>query len=319
MKQLTEAESKAAFSAIESARRHEDTRLRKAAHAARTQILAEAEHLLVPYFKKTGLDVTAFQAAQERAQPEMRRLAEERKQQAIKESASVAARLRAAEKRWLQNRSFLRSHLKSSPDFVPPVVTAVETASMIVPSSGLEMDNFELSAVNNWAKVRGQWSSSANENLRFIFMWSNPNDTYTVINAASYVSVNGSCQLDANGGALGILPGGNSSLDLSASMTIWELWDQPPNSLLTETLQIFSQSANGGGWFSSVGAVEHFSVNTSTGDLIYYQLVLPPNAAVAFEVTFQIDAQIDNGSAQIDFSSGSFEVRCPLVEIGILS
>jgi hypothetical protein len=69
----------------------------------------------------------------------------------------------------------------------------------------------------------------------------------------------------------------------------------------------------------SVGAVLSFSVNDSTGDLTYYQLVLPPNAAVAFEVTFQVAPQIDNGSVQIDFSSGSFEVRCPLVEIGILS
>jgi hypothetical protein len=102
-------------------------------------------------------------------------------------------------------------------------------------------------------------------------------------------------------------------------MNIWELWNQPPNSGQTETLSIFSQSANGGGWFGSVGAVLSFSVNDSTGDLIYYQLVLPPNAAVAFEVTFQVAPQIDNGSVQIDFSSGSFEVRCPLVEIGILS
>jgi hypothetical protein len=190
---------------------------------------------------------------------------------------------------------------------------------MIVPSSGLEVDNFQLAPVNNWAKIKGQWSSSATETLRFIFMWSNPNDRDTVINAASYLAVNGSCQLDANGGFLGIFPGGTSSLALTAFMNIWELWNQPPNSAQTETLSIFSQSANGGGWFGSVGAVLSFSVNDSTGDLIYYQLVLPPNAAVAFEVTFQVAPQIDNGSIEIDFSSGSFEVRCPLVEIGILS
>jgi hypothetical protein len=62
MTQLTEAEIKAAFSAIR-ARRHENTQLGKAILAARTQIWSEAEKLLVPYWKKTGLDIGAFQAA----------------------------------------------------------------------------------------------------------------------------------------------------------------------------------------------------------------------------------------------------------------
>jgi hypothetical protein len=48
-------------------------------------------------------------------------------------------------------------------------------------------------------------------------------------------------------------------------------------------------------------------------------LVLPPNAAVAFEVAFQVGVDVDNGSAQIDFSSGNLEVRCRLVAVGILS
>ena len=316
---MTEAEIKAALSAIEGARRHQDTQLPKAINAAGAQIRSEAEKLLVPYLKKTGLDTKAFKAVQERAQTEMRRLAQEQRQQAIKDSVSVAARLRSVEKSRSKSKSLGFPHPKLSANFVPPVLTAVETASMIVPSSGLEMDNFQLAPINNWAKIKGQWSSSATETLRFIFMWSNPNDRDTVINAASYLTVNGSCQLDADSGFLGIFPGGTSSLALTAFMNIWELWNQPPNSVQTQTLPIFSQSANGGGWFGSVGAVLSFTVNNSTGDLTYYQLVLPPNAAVAFEVTFQVTPQIDNGSVQIDFSSGSFEVRCPLVEIGILS
>jgi hypothetical protein len=107
---------------------------------------------------------------------------------------------------WLRAKSVQLAHPNLSANFVPSVVTAVETASMIVPSSGLEMDNFQLAPVNNWAKIKGQWSSSATETLRFIFMWSNPNDRDTVINAASYLAVNGSCHLDANSGFLGIFP-----------------------------------------------------------------------------------------------------------------
>jgi hypothetical protein len=62
---MTEAEIKAALSAIEAARRHQDTQLPKAMHAASAQIRSEAEKLLVPYLKNTGLDTTAFKALQE--------------------------------------------------------------------------------------------------------------------------------------------------------------------------------------------------------------------------------------------------------------
>jgi hypothetical protein len=257
---MTEAEIKAALSAIEAARRHQDTQLPKAMHAASAQIRSEAEKLLVPYLKNTGLDTTAFKALQERAQTEMRRLAQEHKQQAIKNSASVAARMRSAEKSRSKSKSV--SQPKLNANFVPPVLTAVETASMIVPSSGLEMDNFQLAPVNNWAKIKGERSSSATETLRFIFMWSNPNDRDTVINAASYLAVNGSCQLDANSGFLGIFPGGTSSLALTAFMNIWELWNQPPNFVQTQTLPIFSQSANGGGWFGG----SHFCKRRTFGE-----------------------------------------------------
>jgi hypothetical protein len=95
----------------------------------------------------------------------------------------------------------------------------------------------------------------------------------------------------------------------------------------SQTQQDFSLSANGGGWFDSVGAIIPGSVDQAFGDLIINQLLLPPNAAVAFETTFQVGVNIDEGSgigvdpggAQIDFSSGSLEVRCPLVEIAILT
>jgi hypothetical protein len=319
MAKLTEAEIAAALSALEAARHHDERPFRKATHAAQVQFRSEAEKVIVPYLKKTGLDTGALQVAQKRAQTEMRRLAHEQRQKVVGNSASVAARLRSAEKSWRDAKSFRYSNPKLAANFVPPVLDAVETASMIVPSSGLEIDDFAMEPVNNWAKIKGHWTGNASENLRFIFMWSNPNDRDTVINAASYLSVNGSCNLDADGGALGIFPGGTSGLGLTAFMDIWELWNQPPSAVQTETLVIFSKTVTGGGWFGSVGAVETFDVNESTADLVYYQLVLPPNGAVAFEVNLQVGPEIDGGSVEIDFSSGSFEVKCPLVEIGILS
>jgi hypothetical protein len=309
MTQLTETEIKAAFSAIR-ARRDENTQLRKATLAVRTQFRSEAEKLLIPYWKKTGLDISAFEAAKERAQTEMRRVAQEQKEQAIARSASVAARLRSAQRRRLQT--------KLSPKFVPPNVLGIETASMISSTPGLVMDGSNMESLNNWAKVRGQWSSDDSEAVSFIFMWNNPNDAETVINVESYMALNGTCECDANSGWAGIFPGGNSSFTLKLILSALVMKSQPPIDESTSA-QVFSLSANGGGWFDSTGAVVPGSVDGLFGDQRLNQLVLPPNAALVFEVALGIELKIDNGSAKIDFSSGSLEVQCPLVAIGILS
>jgi hypothetical protein len=295
MTQLTEAEIKAALSAI-MARRQKNTQLRKAALAARTQFRSEAEKLLIPYWKKTGLDISSFEAAKERAQAQMRRVAEEQREEAIACSAE---------------RPRLKTKLSSK--FVPPAVLGIYTASMIVPSSGLGLDGSNMGSLNNWAEIRGEWSSNDSENLSFIFMWNNPRDTEIVINVESYLALNGMVQCDANSGWAGILPGGNSSLNLSVQLSV-----MTPISARTQT-PFYSLSANGGGWFSSVGAIIPGSLDGNYGDSRLNQLVLPPNAEVAFGVSLLIDVDIDNGSVQIGWSKYDLEVMCPLVEIGILS
>jgi hypothetical protein len=83
--------------------------------------------------KKTGLDITAFQAAQERAQTEMRRLAQEQKQQAIKESASVAARLRPTEKSRLKTKRGAAPKIFSYPQAAGPIPAGLHQCSLPSP------------------------------------------------------------------------------------------------------------------------------------------------------------------------------------------
>jgi hypothetical protein len=207
-----------------------------------------------------------------------------------------------------------------APNFVPPVFDVVWTPSMIMSTSGLELDQSHIEPQNNWAKVKGQWSAGVNENLQFVFMWTNPSDRFSLVNVGSFLTLNGSCRIGADGGFAGIFPGSTTTLHLFAVLDILEFWNQPTTEVVSPSTEILNLQVNGGGWFGSVGAIETQGVSGSFGDIRFNMLLVPPNGTAAFVVNLNVDVTIDDsGSAEIDFSSGSFEIRCPFVAIAILS
>lgn len=319
---VTESQIKTALSAVDEARRREDANLRRARLAERARVQSKAEKLLTPYWRKTGLDVAAFEKIRAQAKIEMRRLAEQQKADAIKQSSSVRDRLRYGVDSWRKTiERFRVPNATLVSQFVPGFVV-IETPFIIWPTHGLEMDDSHIEPGNNWAKVKGQsQKSSGQENLRFIFVWENPNDRFAAVNVASFLRLNGSCEASADGGTAGIFPGGTSNLYLKAFLNVWEWWNQPPTNPVfraTQRREVLNLSADGGGWFGSVGAIEVRSVNGNF-DLSYDLFVLPPNGVAVFEVTLLVDYENDDGRIQLDFSSGSFEVMCPLVAVAILT
>jgi hypothetical protein len=321
MAKVTESEIKDALVAVDKARRQANEHLLRAKRAERARIRSATEKLLIPYWKQSGLDVAAFRQIQEQAQAELRRIAGLEKQRIIGDSASVAARLRHSENSLSKTvNSFRTAGGNLAPNFVPPVFDVVWTPSMIMSTSGLELDQSHIEPQNNWAKVKGQWSSGANESLQFVFMWTNPSDRYSLVNVGSFLTLNGCCQVGADGGFGGIFPGSTTTLHLYAVLDILEFWNQPTTEFVSSPTEILNFQVNGGGWFGSVGAIETQSVGLSTGDIRFNMLLVPPNGAAAFVVTLRADVTIDDsGSAEVDFSSGNFEVRCPFVAIPILS
>ena len=325
MATVTESEIKDALTARNDARFRADDHLLQARRVERARIRSAAEKLLTPYWKRTGLDVEAFRRIQEQAQTEMRRVAELEKERIIGNSASITARLRQSEKSWVRTvNSFPKADGPLAANFIPPVFNVIETPSAIEATSGLEITESHIEPQNNFAKVKGNWSANSNpKELHFIFMWSSPNDRYSVVNVGSFLTLNGSCEAAADGGFGGIWPGSKLDMSLVATMDIMELWNPPTSGFPSPGIQILVPPlhADGGGWFESVGDIETRSVSGSFGDLRFNQLVVPPNGAAAFVVTLRAFAMnIDgDGSIGIDFSSGSFEVRCPFVAVAFLS
>jgi hypothetical protein len=320
MATVTESEIKEALVAVDNARLRENEHLLQAKRGERARIRSATEKLLIPYWKQTGLDVEAFRQIQEQEQTEMRRLADLEKEQTIRSSTAVTARLRQSENSWRKTvNSFPMAGGKLAANFVPPVFDVIDTPSMILQTSGLELVESHIEPQNNWAKVKGEWPPGGNENLRFVFSWTNPRDLYSLVNVGSYLALNGSYRVTADGGHFGIFPGDTSTLHLYGVLDILQFWNQPATEAFSPQTEILNVKAYGGGWFESVGAIVERSVSGSFGDIRFNMLLVPPNGAATFAVTFKADSSGDDGSIEIDFSSGGFEVRCPLVAIAFLS
>jgi hypothetical protein len=319
---VTAPQIKAVLSAADEARRRTDADSLQAGAAERARLRTATEKLLTPYWKKTGLDVAAFEKNRAQADTAMRRRAEQQKAAAIKESSTVRDGLRAGLESWHTTlERFRATDATLVSPFVPGFVL-LETPFIIWPTLGLVMEDSHVEPRNNWAKITGRSErSSGTENLRFIFVWDNPHDRFTAINVASFLRLNGSCGASADGGTAGIFPGGTSHLHLKAFLNVWEWWNQPPTNpvqLATQTRAALDMSADGGGWFSAVGDIEVKSVNGNF-DVGYDLFVLPPNGVAVFEVTLLVSYENDGGLIQVDFSSGSFDVMCPELAIAVLT
>lgn len=318
---VTESQIKSALSAVDK-RRAADHSLVRATRAERVRIRRGAEKLLTPYWRKTGLDVQAFETTRAKAQAELRRLADQQLATVREQSAAVGDGLRDSAASW---RAAIDRLTLPDPSLVTPFVPGyivIDKPFIIWPTHGLELLDSHIEPGNNWAKVSGQSSkNSGDENLRFIFVFDNPNDRYTAVNVASYLRVNGSCEASADGGTAGIFPGGTSHLHLKAFLNVWEWWNQPPTRPVgqaTQTRDILNLSADGGGYFESVGDIEVQAVNGNF-DVTYELFVLPPNGVAVFEVTLLVSYDNDDGRIAVDFASDSFEIMCPLVAVAILT
>jgi hypothetical protein len=316
---LKESEIKAALSARDE-NRSGHPKLGKAKLSQAGMRRRAGQKLLASYLKKTGFDFDAYEKIRAENQAGLRRLLKEEQAAAVKRSSSVKRDLLYGIAGWRKTIEGFRDGTLTS-DFVP-VFEVVDTPFIIWPSNGVELIDSHIEPWNNTAKINAQWrGSSGFENLRFIFEWQNPRDSWAIVNVESNLMLLGACDEFEEGG---FLSGSASTLTVDARLNVWEWWNQPPTSPGAQPAQaqpVLSLSADGGGFLSDLGGgtVKSASV-AGTFDLSRRIFLIPPNGVAVFETTLAFFyTNTDGGMVQMNFASDGFQVMCPAVVIAILS
>ncbi|MFZ0455900.1 MAG: hypothetical protein WAM24_19285 [Ignavibacteriaceae bacterium] len=281
-----------------------------------------SEQILTSFLTKTGFEFEKFDTIREQNQTRL-------KQETIKAKADAVKNSTFIQDANIQNIANWKNSLENILTDIGPAnpnfnVAAVNTPFLVWPSHGLILDDPHIEPWKNSAKFRINSTSASNgsETLTFYFLWENPSSKYAVTNIGSSLILNGYCEISADGGTAGIVPGGNSSLNLDARLTIYDWTAQPPVPPFpqnTQTNHILTLSADGGGWFESVGAIEYTTAKGNF-DLGYNLFLLPPHGVGVFEVVLSFSYQNKNAQIdEIDFESGDFQVLCPAVLVTVLS
>jgi hypothetical protein len=315
MPKLTQSQVKAVISAREKEVRA-DVKLRTAMLARMQAVRRQGEKAVTAHLKKTGFDFGAYQQIRAQQQSEMQRLLKHVEAATTRRSSSRRKELAYGVQNWREKVERFRGATRVSP-FVP-VFEVVDTPFLIWKTSRLDLVDSHIQPWNNRAKVRGLWSGTGQENLRFVFVWENPNDTWVIVNVESYLAANGACDAFAESG---LLWGTINSVWVQATLNIWEWWHHPPTLLppqATQTQKVLSVVTQGGGLLGG-GTVESRSAN-GLFDLRRTLVSLPPRGVAVFEVALEFF--YDNtggGKIQARFASGDFGVMCPAVVMAVLS
>jgi len=318
MPKFTESQIKAALSAREQEARA-DSKLHKVISARIQASRRQGEKALASYLKKTGFDFASYERIRAQQQAELRRLLKQAEAASIKRSSSRKKALAKDIANWREKVERIRDATLVSP-FVP-VFEVVETPFLIWPTNHLELLDSHIQPWNNTAKVRAQWRDEGSENLRFIFVWENPNDKWSVVNVESNLAVNGTCDAYTEGG---FFVGSINTLWVQTTLNVWEWWNQPPTLLppqATQTQKVLSIAVSGGGFLSNLGGggIKSKSAN-GIHDVRRTLFSLPPHGVAVFEVTLEFFYEnTDGGMIQVNFASVDFGLMCPAVVIAVLS
>jgi len=220
------------------------------------------------------------------------------------------------------DKAAVRSLVQKRADVNAPQIDGTTALHWAVQANDLELVDSQIQPGNNTAKINAQWRKSYGfENLRFIFLWQNPKDSWVIVSVASNLMLNGECDEFEEGG---YLSGSVSNLNVDARLNVLEWWNQPPTSPFPQATQaqhVLTLSASGGGVLSNLGGgtVESATV-AGTFDLSRSVFLIPPNGVAVFEVTLAfVYDNSDGGMVQVNFASSGFQVMCPSLVIGILS
>jgi hypothetical protein len=315
MAKISTAELKRALRAAEQNRlKHQaHDRLDLAQHPKLLRTQRAGKKLLAEVFRKAGLETRKLAALQKQYNAELQRIVDKQGAEAIKRASRAKDTVRSS----IRSQRDALKLLAADQHFFPFPLVTLDKPFLIwaTPHSNIISDS-SIEPFNSWAKIRVEsGSSSGLEKLSFYFLWDNPSNFYTVINASTSMSATGRLKATAFGGGSAIYSTGSSSfVGCSANFALWSWWLNPPTST-PETRQ-------------PLGSVQEFAtfwdkseaVTVSDGANLDKTLFLvPPQGVVVLEVSFQVGYSNDDGRALADFESGGFKISCPVVVVAVLT
>jgi hypothetical protein len=193
---------------------------------------------------------------------------------------------------------------------------------LISANSSVELEQFQIIENNSFAKFRTRVENPDDffGNVNFFYVWTNPKNTFEVINVAGFVMFNGHCSLGVGGG---LFPGDRqASVTVEGRLDILEMFNDPPTSPLAQpdqTVTALQMRETAFGW-GEVGAVDARDLFRGLG-LTHIQMVVPPLATIVFGVVAAVSCGTgeDSSNAEADFASGAFQVGSPAVVLATLT
>jgi hypothetical protein len=315
MARISKAELKRALIAAEAKRSEYSTVFQPdpAQYPKLQDTLRAGEQLFAEFFRKAGLDIEGLAALQKQHSTELSRILDQEKTEAIKRASDAKDTVHSS----IKSQTAALQAIAANNSFFPFPSFNLEKPLLILatPHSNIISDS-SVEPFNSWAKIKvDSTASSGLEKLSFYFLWDNPSDFFTVINASTFMSATGHLLARASGGLSGIDPTSRfSDLGVSANFALWSWWLQPPTSTPYVTQPFTSIAVSASFWDKSATA------SVSDGFLLSQNLfIIPPHGVVLFEVTFEVGYSNGHGHIVADFESGDFRIGCPVVVVSVLT
>jgi hypothetical protein len=276
--------------------------------------------LLAEHLARIGPDAAAVERELAAGRAEVARRLEDRKTEAVRQSASRADALRGIV-------AAQRDALEAVAASGPVEYHAIDSPVEIWATDGVDLASATVEPFNSRAKVRLDvqlyhgWHYAVlqgpPEFLHFSFLWHNPRDTYSVVNVSGWMALNGFCSAHSRGGTV---LGGYSRLRLDPALDLVQTWTQPISSAPAhagQTQHALDLSADSRGVFTDDQTT--FAVEFRGYLLDYQQAIVPPGQYLIIDVALTFTPEADNGEVHADFATGEFDILCPLVEVATLS
>lgn len=266
-----------------------------------------AEAMISRWMRDSGLDLDKLQALNKQRDAELQRLVARNKKEALRLVAQRKNKLAIAAQGKALAKLAGRLDIFTNPSF------SLDTPFLIWSTPLMSIDS-SAAPFNSWAKFKIITQEVATQKVSFYFAWANPFSDYAVINATTFLSASGYLRAHSPwGGLFGDTL--SSSVKVSAGLGLWLGVSSDLNvaDYTTQDLgQVYAQATFWGADVETTTISEGVNLSKT-------MFGVPPGSIVVFEVAVFVDYSGIFGNIEADFSSGDFQVACPVVVFSLLN